>query len=453
MAADDGVPSGAGAAGAGAFVPAGLEALAEAKPTGAEAGAADTAGAETVAGGSEGAVAGAASAVADTEVYGEESVSRLEYNGKELILIPTAHVSKQSAELVKKVIDKERPDSVCIELDADRYKEIQNPQQWKNTDIAQVIKSKKIGFMFANLILSSYQKKLAEKLDTNVGQEMAQGMASAKEVGAELVLADREIQVTFLRVWRSLNFFEKIRMISSLIFSFDEEDELTDEDLQKMLKEDMLEAAIGDIRDKFPKVGKVLIDERDQYLANKIKNAPGGKVVAILGGAHVPGVKTQIYQEQDLDAISTVPAAPPIAKVIGWLIPIAIVALIVVGFVQGASVGFDQIKTWFLYTSTLAGIFTLAAFAHPLTVLTSVVVAPFTTLHPFFACGWFSGLVEAYLRKPTVEDIEKVPEDIFSFKGFFKNRFLRIIMIVFMANVGASIGTFVAGMDIIKNIF
>ncbi|MDR1136458.1 MAG: TraB/GumN family protein [Clostridiales Family XIII bacterium] len=387
------------------------------------------------------------------EIYGEESVSRLDYKGKELILIPTAHVSKQSAELVKKIIAEENPDSVCIELDDDRYQEMQNPQKWKNTDIAQVIKSKKVGFMFASLILSSYQKKLAEKLDTNVGQEMLQGMASAKEVGAELVLADRKIQVTFMRIWRSLGFIEKMRMAFNLIFSFDEDDELTDDDIQKMLKEDMLEAAIGDIREKFPKVGKVLIDERDQYLANKIKNAPGNKVVAILGGAHLAGVKEEIYKEQNLDEISVVPPSSPFSKIAGWLIPVAIVALIVVGFVQGVSVGLDQIKTWFLYTSTLAGIFTLLALGHPLTILTSVVVAPFTTLHPFFACGWFSGLAEAYLRKPTVEDIEKVPTDIFSFKGFFKNRFLRIIMIVFMANIGASIGTITAGMDIIKSIF
>ena len=135
------------------------------------------------------------------------------------------------------------------------------------------------------------------------------------------------------------------------------------------------------------------------------------------------------------------------------MVPALLVALIVYAFIQSTSVGIEQIKTWLVWTSALAAIFTALALGHPLTVLTSLVVATFTAIHPLFACGWFAGLMEAYLRRPTVEDIENVPEVILSFSGFFKNRFLRIILIVIMANIGTMIGTFVAGLDIIKNIF
>ncbi|MDR1571538.1 MAG: TraB/GumN family protein [Clostridiales Family XIII bacterium] len=384
---------------------------------------------------------------------GRENVTRIDCGGKEIILLATAHVSKQSVELVKRAIEEERPDSVCVELDEDRYRNIQDPEAWKRTDITKVIRSKKVGFLLANLILSSYQRKMAEKLQTKVGQEMIQGVESAKEAGAELVLADRKIQITFLRIWRKLGIVEKMKLIYSLVFSFDDGEDITDADLQAMLKDDMLEAAMGDIHRQFPKISGILIGERDQYLANMIKNAPGRKVVAVLGGAHVPGVKSELFKEQDMAAISEVPPASPIGRVLPWLLPAALVALIAYAFFQSASVGFEQIRTWLVWTSALAAIFTALALGHPLTVLTSLVVAPFTAIHPLLACGWFSGLVEAYIRRPTVDDIETVPEVILSLKGFFRNRFLRIILIVIMANTGTMIGNIVAGLDIIKSVF
>jgi pheromone shutdown-related protein TraB len=238
-----------------------------------------------------------------------------------------------------------------------------------------------------------------------------------------------------------------------LLFSFNEDEDITEEDLQELLRGDILEAAMGDIRKKYPKIGDILISERDRYLADKIKNAPGDKVVAVLGGAHVPGIREEIFKEHDMEEISSTPPASPVGKAIGWLIPILLVALIVYGFTRGTDVGLHQLGTWLIWTSALAAIFTALSLGHPLTVLTSLVVAPFTVLHPFLACGWFAGLVEAFIRKPTVDDIENVPKVILSVKGFFKNRFLRIILIVAMANIGASIGTFIAGFDIIKSIF
>ncbi|GHU49754.1 conjugal transfer protein TraB [Clostridia bacterium] len=383
----------------------------------------------------------------------EENVTRLTYRDKEIILISTAHVSKQSVELVKLVVEQEKPDSICVELDEDRLRQMEKPDEWKNTDITKVIRDKKVGFLLASLILSSYQKKMAEKLETKVGQEMIQGILCARDTGAELVLADRKIQVTFLRLWRKLGIVEKFKVLFNLMFNLeDESDEISEEDLQELLQDDMLEAAMGDVHKKFPKVGEILINERDQYLANKIKNAPGRKIVAVLGGAHVPGIKTEIYKDQDMEEINTVPKTSPITKVIGWIIPLLIVALIVYGFTQGVSVGVQQLLTWLISVSLLTAGFTALALGHPLTILTAMLVSPITVLHPFLASGWFAGLMEAYLRKPQVKDVEEIPEVILSFKGFFKNRFLRIILIVIMANIGSSIGTFVAAGGIIKNI-
>lgn len=382
-----------------------------------------------------------------------ENVTTLDYQNKKIILIATAHVSKESVELVKQVIEEERPDSVCVELDEDRYNKIQNPKSWENTDIVKVIKSKKVGFLLANLALSSYQKRIAKQLNTSVGGEMIQGIESAKEIDATLVLADRKIQTTFLRIWRKLSLWEKGKLFVNMLFSFDDDSKVSDKDLQELLKADMLEMVLIDMRKQFPKIGSILISERDQYLASKIKEAPGEKIVAVLGGAHVPGVKNEIYRLQDIDSISAIPPKNPIAKIVGWLIPAVVIVLLLYGFFVNIQTGLEQLSAWVLWTGILAALFTALSLAHPLSIITSLIAAPFTTINPVLACGWFTGLVEATIKRPTVQDIQRIPEDIFSFKGFFKNRFLRIILVVFMANIGASIGTFAAGADIIRNLF
>ena len=100
-----------------------------------------------------------------------------------------------------------------------------------------------------------------------------------------------------------------------------------------------------------------------------------------------------------------------------------------------------------------AALFTAIMLGHPLSVLTAFVVAPISSLNPMLACGWFAGLMEAHIRKPKVEDVSNISNDIFSIKGLFHNRFLRTLLIVIMANIGSSLGTVIAGLDIIKSLF
>ena len=384
----------------------------------------------------------------------EDNVTKIEYLDKQIILIATAHVSKESAELVKKVIDEERPDSVCIELDEDRYQNIMKPKEWENTDLIKVIKSKKVGFMVANLFLGSYQKKMAAKLGNPVGGEMIQGIKSAEETGATLVLADRKIQTTFLRIWRKLNLWDKIKLVVSLLYPSDEDDtDITSDDIAKLLEEDMIEAAMAGLKKEFPKIGEILISERDQYLAAKIKEAPGKKVVAVLGGGHVPGIKQEIFKEQNIAAISEVPPPSRLSKIIGWIIPALITGVLLYSFIMNFQTGLQQLSLWILWTGALAAAFTALSLAHPLSILTSFLAAPLTTLHPLLACGWFTGLTEATLKKPSVKDVQNIQNDIFSIKGFFTNRLLKTVLVMFMANLGASIGTFIAGTNLIKNLF
>jgi pheromone shutdown-related protein TraB len=380
----------------------------------------------------------------------EENITRIHLDGKEIILIGTAHVSKQSVEQVKEVIDREQPDSVCIELDEQRYKAIMEGNKWRETDIFKVIKEKKATLLIMNLAISSFQNRLAKQFDTKPGQEMIQGIESAKEIGAELVLADRNIQITFSRIWGNVGFWGKGQLLTSIFYSIFNKDSISEEELEKMKTQDTLNASLAEISEAFPKLKKPLIDERDQYLAQKIKEAPGKKIVAVLGAAHVPGITKEIQNDQDLQALTKTKPKSKTPQIIGWAIPALIVALIAFTFFLNPSAGMDQAISWILWTGISAAVGAAVALGHPLAILSAFLAAPITTLHPLLAAGWVSGIVQAYIKRPSVADFETLSEDVFSIKGFWRNKFTRVLLVIILTNIGGSLGTFIGGADVIR---
>ena len=383
----------------------------------------------------------------------DSHVYRLQYKEKEIILIGTAHVSQNSAEEVKRVLEEERPDSICIELDEGRYQSLKDKERWRNTDIVKVIKEKKVGYMFANILLSNYQRKIAEQFNIHPGQEMIQGIKSSEEIGANLVLADRNIQTTFTRVWRGVSIWGKLKIMASIIYTLIDDEEITEDQLEQMKGEDMLTSAMSEMSEAFPGLKKYLVDERDQYLANKIKNAPGKKIVAVLGAAHILGVKEEIYKEQDMEKITKIPPKSSFSKIAQWIIPAMIVLLILFTFSVDAVTGVNQLKSWMIWNSSMAAIGTTIALGHPLAVLVSFLLAPISALHPLIAVGWFAGLVEAHFSKPKVQDFEDLAKDLNSIKGIWKNKVMKVLLVVILANLGSVLGTFVSGFDIVNSFF
>jgi pheromone shutdown-related protein TraB len=382
-----------------------------------------------------------------------QNVTRINLDGKEIILIGTAHVSKASAEQVKEVIELERPDAVCIELDEQRYQSITDGDKWRDMDIFKVIKEKKATVLLINLALSSFQKRMANQLGINAGQEMIQGIQSAKEVDATLVLADRNIQITFSRIWHNVGLWGKMQLLTQIIFSIFSNESISEEELEKMKSQDMLNSMLNEFTEHFPKLKTPLIDERDQYLAQKIKEAPGNKVVAVLGAAHVPGIKEEIKKDHDLALITRLPKPSKVPKIIGWAIPIAIIAMIAYTFYTNPTLGAQQTLSWLLWHGGLSALGTALAFGHPLTILTAFIAAPITALDPITAAGWFTGIVQAAIVKPNVRDFESLADDVTSLKGFWNNKVTRILLVVVMANLGSSLGTFIGGADVIRLFF
>ena len=370
---------------------------------------------------------------------------RLAFEGKEVILVGTAHVSKESAELVEEVIRDEAPDTVCIELCESRYQALSQPTRWQDTDLIKVIREKKAFLLLSNLMLASFQKRIGQKLGIKPGEEITRAIQAAERIGAHIHLADRDIRTTLSRTWRSMGLWSRIKLLFSLITSIGEVDEIEEEDIEKMKEKDVLESLLSEIGQSLPEVKRILIDERDQYLAHRIMHAPGSKMVAVVGAGHVPGILHHWGREIDVEALELIPPKGHMAGVLKWAVPTAIICLIIVGFFYaGTSAGADMIKWWVLANAVLAGIGAALAFAHPLTVLSAVVASPVTSLNPMIAAGWVAGLVEVFLGKPKVKDFERLPDDITSVRGFWRNKITRILLVVVFTNLGSSLGTFVA---------
>ena len=380
----------------------------------------------------------------------EENITRIYLDGKEIILIGTAHVSRHSAEQVKEVIDFEKPDSVCIELDEQRYQSVMAGNQWQEMDIFKVIKEKKATLLLMNLAISSFQNRLAKQFGIKPGAEMIQGIESAKETNAHLVLADRNIQITFSRIWGKIGFKGKAMLLTSIVAGIFSREDISEEELEKMKSQDMIDAMLQEFTESFPRLKEPLIDERDQYLAQKIKDAPGEKIVAVLGAAHVPGIKKEIHKEHDLKGLSERPPKSNIPKYIGWAIPILILSIIAYTFFTNFSAGIEQSISWILWNGSFSALGAAIALGHPLTIITAFVAAPITSLNPLIAAGIVAGLVQAYIRKPNVRDFENVSEDVFSIKGFWRNKVTRILLIVLLANLGSTLGTFIGGADVVR---
>jgi pheromone shutdown-related protein TraB len=374
-----------------------------------------------------------------------DPIHRLAFDDKEIVIVGTAHVSQQSVDLVKEVIEAEKPDTVCVELCASRYQTIRQKDSWQEMDIIKVIKEKKSFLLLSNLILAAYQKRIASKLDVHPGQEMIQALESAEAAGAGIHLADRDIRITLARTWRQMGWWTRIKLIFQLVLSFGDLGDIQAEDVERMKQQDVLETILSEVGKSMPTLRHSLIDERDQYLAAKIRTAPGKKIVAVVGAGHVPGILSNWNQPIALAPLETLPPKSRWGEVIKWLIPSLIAALMLYGFYMGGSkVGGSMLAWWIGANAVLAGIGALLALAHPLTIISSALAAPLTSLNPMIAAGWVSGLVEAFSRKPKVRDFESLQNDIQSFKGFWRNNITRILLVVVFTNLGSTIGTFVA---------
>ena len=377
------------------------------------------------------------------------NVHEILLDGKKILLIGTAHISQSSVDEVNTVINQVNPDTVCIELCSSRYQAMLAKDQWKNMDIFKVIREGKSFLLFANLIMTAFQKRLGSKLGVKPGSEMFEAANVAEKLNSELVLADRDVKITLQRTWRGMRFWGKMKVLGQLLASLFIREEISKEEIEKLKESDALSEAMKMLAEQSPEMKRILIDERDQYMAEKIRQSMGKLVVAVVGAGHVKGLTAELENKHNLAELESV---PPTGKAVAWLkwgIPAMIIALIVYGFFTvDTDVSIEMIQRWVLINGTLSALGTAAAFGHPITIAVAFIAAPFTSLNPTIAAGWVAGLVEALLRKPQVRDFENLADDITHLRGFWQNNITRILLVVIFANLGSAIGTFAGGFAI-----
>ena len=390
-----------------------------------------------------------------------ENILRLQQGDKSVTLIGTAHISRESAALVQQVIAQEKPDTVCLELCSSRLQSLRDQEAWKNMDIVKVISEHKTFVLFLNFLLTSVQRRMARNMEVKPGLEMLAALETADAQAAHVEVIDRDVRTTLTRVWRLMGFWTRLKLFSQILGSlFEEQEEISAEQVEALKQKGALELLLDEMGQFMPGVKKYLIDERDLYMVAKIREAPGQSVVAVVGAGHVPGMlKNWDNQAIDLPELEQVPPPGQVSQVLQWLLPALVIVLLAAGFFVGGKHGVTWEKGlkgligWTLVTGGLAGTGSLLAGAHPLTILSALFSAPITTLHPLIGVGHVAGLVEAWLRKPRVMDFEALHEDIQSLKGWRRNQVTRILLVVMLSSLGATLGAFIGYGWLLENLF
>ena len=374
------------------------------------------------------------------------AVEIVEIGGKRITIVGTAHVSKKSITEVKEVIAKEKPDSVAIELCRGRYEQLISGDGWQDMKINEILKSGKSHMLLLHLILMNFQRRIGDELGVKPGEEMLEAAKSAEKIGSNVVFADRPVEITMQRMLSMMGTREKIRVLFHLLAGMFET-QVDEELIEKMKEKDVITEAIETLSGIAPSAKKALIDERDSYMAARILEAKGDNIVAVVGAGHVEGIKN-LLERGVLVKVSSGPKTQEKRisrlRIVMYAIPVLFLGMIGYGlYTGGAELTLRLLLWWFLINGTLSAIGTAAAFGHPITIITAFLAAPFTSLNPMIAAGWVAGYVEALVRVPRVRDLDGLGK-LNNWKGFWKNRVTRILLVVVLASLGSSIGTFVA---------
>lgn len=427
------------------------------------------------------------------------SVTRLEHDGVEFFVIGTAHVSAHSVDEVKSVIAELEPDVVAVELCKPRYEALTQENAFRNLDIFKVIREGKTLYLLAHLALAAYQRRMGAALGVKPGAELLAAVEAGRAAGARVELVDREINTTLKRTWANIGFWKRSLMLSSMIVGGDdgEGEPVTADSIEKLKDQKQLSSMLDELAKAFPEVKGPLIDERDRYMADKLvevargasdtalpalpappaeatssaerpaasapaKPGPARKVVAVVGAAHVPGMRATFGKPVDRKALEAMPKPSWWWTALKWAVPVLLVAGLVWGLrsdkVQGVLSGgghgthsvLEVVMAWVAPTSIGAGLLTLLTGGSLLTVLTAIVVAPIAAIHPLLATAMVTGVVEAWRRKPSVADCEALAEDTQSLRGFWRNPVTRTLIVAIASGLGTAIGMWIGVGYVVK---
>jgi pheromone shutdown-related protein TraB len=389
----------------------------------------------------------------------EQPMRHISRDGVDYTLIGTAHVSRSSAEAVRELASTGDFDAIAVELCQARYDALTAERNWTDLDLYKIVRQGKAGLVMANLALSAYQRRIADQFGIEPGAEMRAAAKAAAEQDLPLQLVDRDLATTLRRSYASVPWYKRLYLMAGLALGMVSSDEIDEESIEKLKEGDILESTFTEFAEHSPELFEALISERDIYMAARLReeNAEraSGKILVVIGAGHMEGLaghleRGEIDPASERERLDQLPARSKWPRLIPWAIMVLILAGFAIGFSRSPELGWQLVFIWVAINGGLAALGALIARGHPLTVLSAVVAAPLTSLNPTIAAGMVTGLVESWLRKPKVSDLEKLRFDITTLKGWFRNPATRILLVFFLSNLGSAIGTWVAGFKIFE---
>jgi pheromone shutdown-related protein TraB len=388
----------------------------------------------------------------------------VERDGVTYTLLGTAHVSKASVDAVEAAIESNQFDAVAVELDAQRHRALTDPDALSKLDLFQVIREGKTGLVAANLAMAAYQRRLAEQMGVEPGAELKTASQRAVEKNITLDLIDRDVGITLKRAWSRLGLWKRSQLIAGLGGSLIVDEKVQEHDIEKLKEGDILESSFGEFAEQTPELYESIIDERDRFMAAKLRTFSASEsgrekknVLAIVGAGHLKGLSNYLRDSQEnpqniVDSLNSVPKKNEFP----WFTALLIV-LLIAGFGYGIykggwEYGGTLLLQWALITGTGAALGAIFSKAHPLSILAAFVAAPITPLHPLLSSGMISAFVEAWARKPTVNDFLHLRDDTAHLSGWWKNRVARVFVNFTLTNLGTMLAVWVAGAVWIKGL-
>ena len=382
----------------------------------------------------------------------DQPIRVVERDGVRYTLLGTAHVSRASIEAVRSAVASGAYDAVAVELDPGRLQSLTDPGVLAKMDIVRVLREGKAHLFAANLALSSYQRRLAEQLDVEPGAELKAAVEDARASNLPVRLIDREVGLTFRRAMQRLGWWGRARTGAGILLAMFGDEEVGDDEIEKLKQGDMLEASFGEFASHSPALYETVIAERDRYMAARLRQDGGARnVLAVVGAGHLPGLARHLAADNDdpvqvlgeLEAVREKSRFPWMESIIGLFL----LGGFAWGFWQGGvDVGADLLLQWVLATGVLGALGCAIAGGHPLSILAAFIASPLTPLHPALASGTVSALVEASLRKPTYADFMALRDDVQQLKGWWRNRVARTLLNFFLTSLGTAIGVWTGGL-------
>lgn len=379
----------------------------------------------------------------------------------EYTLLGTAHVSRQSAEEVRALIDTGDFDAVAIELCPTRLQHLTGQSELEDLDLFQVIRQRKAGLVAASLALGAYQQRVADQLGVRPGLEMLAAVDGAKVRDLPVILIDRDIGLTLRRLLRCVPWRQRLNLFAGLLSSLFSRQRLEPGDIERLKESDQLEAAFTEFADRAPGLYRALIDERDRYMAARLEqqSAAHRRVLVVIGAGHVAGIARVLESAdhpdpaRELAALEHLPPPSRLLRALPWLVVALVLSAFGVGFARSPELGWQLLLDWVVINGGLAALGVTLALGHPLTVLGSFLAAPLTSLNPTVGVGMVAMGLEVSLRRPQVSHLRRLRADIAQWRGWWRNRVARAFVVFVFASVGSAVGTYVAGARLAGQLF